>query len=91
MTSSYNLLAIQYFIVLISHSYQEIIRVSFSHLFYYKVKVKVAQFESLQPHAVHGILQARILEWVDIPFSRASSQPRDQTQIPHIACRFFTN
>ena len=32
--------------------------------------------------SVHGILQARILEWVAIPFSRASSQPRDQTRLP---------
>ena len=29
--------------------------------------------------SVHGILQARILEWVAMPFSRGSSQPRDQT------------
>ena len=33
---------------------------------------------------VHGILQARIL-WVAFPFSRGSSQPRDQTQVSHIA------
>ena len=39
---------------------------------------------------VHGILQARILEWVAFPFSRASSQPRDQTQVLHIAGGFFT-
>ena len=39
---------------------------------------------------VHGILQARILEWVDFPFSRKSSQPRDQTQLSCIAGRFFT-
>ena len=38
--------------------------------------------------SVHGILQARILEWVPIPFSRESSQPRDQTQVSHIAGRF---
>ena len=38
----------------------------------------------------HGILQARILEWVAIPFSRGSSQPRDQTSVSHIAGRFFT-
>ena len=38
--------------------------------------------------SVHGILQARILEWVAIPFSRGSS--RDQTLVPHIAGRFFT-
>ena len=37
-----------------------------------------------------GILQARILEWVAIPFSRGSSQPRDQTQVFCIAGRFFT-
>ena len=39
---------------------------------------------------VQGILQARILEWVDIPFCRRSSQPRDQTQVSCIAGRFFT-
>ena len=40
---------------------------------------------------IHGILQARILEWVAIPFSRESSQPRDQTQVSCIAGRFFTS
>ena len=40
---------------------------------------------------VHGILQARILGWVDFPFSKGSSQPRDQTQVSHIAGRFFTS
>ena len=35
--------------------------------------------------SVHGILQARILEWVAIPFSRRSSPPRDQTQVSHTA------
>ena len=39
----------------------------------------------------HEILQTRILEWVTIPFSRGSSQPRDQTQVSHIADRFFTH
>ena len=42
-------------------------------------------------HTVHGILQARILEWVASPFSRGSSRPRDQTQVSHIAGGFFTN
>ena len=37
-----------------------------------------------------GILQARILEWVAMPSSRGSFQPRDQTQVSHIAGRFFT-
>ena len=36
------------------------------------------------------ILQARILEWIAILFSRGSSQPRDQTQVSHIAGRIFT-
>ena len=40
--------------------------------------------------SVCGILQARTLEWVAIPFSRGSSQVRDLTQISRIAGRFFT-
>ena len=40
-------------------------------------------------YTVHGILQARILEWVAFPFFRGSSQPRDQTQVSHIAGGFF--
>ena len=40
--------------------------------------------------SVHGLLQARILEWVAISSSRGSSQPRDRIQVSHIACRFFT-
>ena len=40
--------------------------------------------------SVHGILQAVLLEWVAIPFSRGSSKPRDWTQVSHIAGRFFT-
>ena len=39
--------------------------------------------------SVHGILQARILEWVASPFSRGSSQPRDQIWVSCIAGRFF--
>ena len=39
---------------------------------------------------IHGILQARTLEWVAISFSMASSQHRDQTQVSCIAGRFFT-
>ena len=42
-------------------------------------------------YIVHGILQARILEWVAFPFSGGSSQFRDQTQVSHIAGRFFTS
>ena len=39
--------------------------------------------------SVHGILQARILEWGAIPFSRGSSQPTDQTQISSIVGRCY--
>ena len=42
-------------------------------------------------YRVHGILQARILEWVDFPFSGGSSQPRDPTQVTYITGVFFTN
>ena len=41
-------------------------------------------------YTVHGILPTRILEWVAVPFSRGSSQPRDQTQVSSMADRFFT-
>ena len=53
------------------------------------VQVKVAQ--SCQTvcnpmdNTIHGILQARVLEWVAFPFSRGSSQPRDWTQVSHTA------
>ena len=41
-------------------------------------------------YTVHGTLQARILEWVAFPFTRGSSQLRDQTQVSRIEGRFFT-
>ena len=47
----------------------------------------------LPDHSVHGILQAKILEWVAMPSSRGSSRPRDRTCISFISCiggRFFT-
>ena len=40
--------------------------------------------------SVHGILQARTLKWVAIPFSRGSSRPKNQTQVSHVANGFFT-
>ena len=60
-----------------------------------ELKMKVAQscltIADPMDYTVHGILQARILEWVAFPYSRASSQPRDQTQVSHIEGRFFTS
>ena len=58
-------------------------------------KVKVTQlYPTLcdpMDSIVHGILQARILKWVAVPFPRGSSQPRDRTQVSHTAGGFFTS
>ena len=45
---------------------------------------------SLPGFSIHGILQARILEWVTISFSRGSSRPGDRTWVSHIVGRHFT-
>ena len=45
---------------------------------------------NLPGSSVHGILQARMMEWVTIPFSMGSSWPRDQTQVSCAAGRFLT-
>ena len=45
---------------------------------------------SLSGSSVHGIFQARVLEWIAISFSRESSWPRDRTWVSHIAGRHFT-
>ena len=47
-------------------------------------------YHTLSGFSAYGILPARILEWVAIPSSRVSFQPRDQTCIPCIAGKFFT-
>ena len=52
--------------------------------------MSLEQWMGLEPHkdpmdyTVHGILQARILEWVAFPFSRGSFQPKDQTRSPEM-------
>ena len=58
-----------------------------------KVKVTKSCLTLCDPKddTVHGILQARILEWVAFPFSRGSSQPRDRTQVSRIVVGFFTS
>ena len=60
-----------------------------------QLKVKVTQLCPTlcdpMDYTVHGILQARILEWVAFPFSRGSSQSKDRTQISRIAGGFFTS
>ena len=59
------------------------------------MKVKVAQscltFCDPMDYTDHAILQIRILEWVAFPFSKGSSQPRDETQVSCVAGGFFTN
>ena len=47
--------------------------------------------DSLRPHGLYSswILQARILEWVAVPFSRGTYQPRDRTKVSRIAGEFF--
>ena len=59
----------------------------------WKVKVKVTQSCSTlwdpMDCIVHGILQAKVLEWVAFTFSRESPQIRDQTNVSHIAGGFF--
>ena len=64
------------------------INVRFSHTWGLEKKHRKTYF---YVNIVHGILQARTLEWVSFPFSRGSSQPRDQTQVFHITGRFFTS
>ena len=58
-------------------------------------KAKVAQSSRTlcdpMDYTVHGILLARILEWVAFPFSRGCSQPKDRTQVSRIAAGFFTS
>ena len=63
--------------------------------FIYLIEVKGSEshsvvYDSLQPHGLY-IHQARILEWVAVPFSRGSSQPRDQTRVSFFAGGFFTS
>ena len=71
--------------------HSEVQKTHWVHMFTEK-KVKVLVAQSRPPgFSVHGIiLQARILAWAAFPFSRGSSQPRDQTGVSCIAGRFLT-
>ena len=51
----------------------------------------ISKFCYFMDYTVHGILQARILEWVAFPFSRGSSEPRNWTQVSCIAGGFFNS
>ena len=67
-------------------AYRPVYAQSLSHVQLFVTPGTVA----LQAPLSMGILQARILEWVAMPSSRGSSQPKDQTQVSHTAGRFFT-
>ena len=60
-----------------------------------KVNLKVTQPSptlcNSMDYTVQGILQALILEWIAVPFSRGSSQASDETQVSHIAIGFLTS
>ena len=81
-------------IVVISHNVYIHQNIKF-YILKVKMKVEVAQscptLCDPMDCTVHGILQARILEWVAFPFSRGSSRPRDGTQVSRIAGGFFTS
>ena len=57
------------------------------HSFY---SVPMCTWSLFPGSSVHGFLQARKLEWVDIPFSRGSPQPRDQTWVSCFGSKLFT-
>ena len=69
-----------------THTHTYIVLV-FSHVWLFESPWAIAHQAPLSM----GVLQARILEWVTMPWSRASSQPRDQTGISWIAGRVFTS
>ena len=56
-----------------------------------KVSQSCPTLHNPMDYTVHGIIQARILEWVVVPFYRGSSQPKDQTQVSLTESNFFTN
>ena len=75
------------------HVYSHVIT-TLSWLLFHSENESFSSWSSLcetMDYTVHGILQARIPEQVAFPFSRRSSQARDQTQVSHIADRFFTS
>ena len=66
-----------------------------TEILYLEMYVKVAQscptLCDPMDYTVHGILQARTLEWVAFSFSRGSFQPRVSTRVSYIAGGFFTS
>ena len=65
----------------------------YASLYLLKVKVTQSCLTLCHPmcYTAHGILQARILEWIAFPFCRGSSQPRDLTWVSHIVGKCFSH
>ena len=82
---SYSWHLFQIYNIMIQYLYES--RESVSH---WCLTLRNPMYCSLPGSSVHGILQATILDWVAIPFSRGSSWPRNQTGVSCIADRFFT-
>ena len=61
------------------------------HILYDSESEKWKSLSCVRLYTIHVILQAKILEWVAFPFSKGSSQSRDQTQVSRIVGRFFTS
>ena len=74
-----------------------IIKLSFGSCCYCCLVTKISlilsnSMDCIKPgSSIHGISQARILEWLVISFSRGSSRPKNPTQVSFIAGRFFTD
>ena len=90
--TSWNIYFCQPFVFLLWIARSCLLLIFFYSVFFFST-VKVAQscptLCNRMDYTVHGILQARILEWVAFPFSRGSSQPRERTQVSRIVGRFF--
>ena len=83
---------IPYYIISTDHSlFSQLLATSGENLQCVKVAQSCLTLCDPRDHTVHGILQARLLEWVAFPFSRGSSQLRDQTQVFRTAGGFFTS
>ena len=82
--------AIVFITIYITPTACQILYSSFSIILRVKVTQLCLTFCDPMDYTVDGILQDRILEWGAFPFSRGSSQPRDQTQVSCTVGRFFT-
>ena len=69
------------------HVLEPLLTIFPSHFWFFTLSLTLC---NTMDYTVHGILRARLLEWVAFPFSRWSSQPRDWNQVSRITGGFFT-